>query len=176
MTEHRQKTIGIAIASMVLGILGVLIGPLCAIPAIICGHIAKSKIKKDPQTLGGVKQAQAGLVLGYLQIGFTAAFIIGLLLKAPAKRINQTRCSIARLSFGVDCYRTDLRKMPASLSLLVENDGLLNWHGPYIEKGTDELLDIWGTPFDYQVEGETFKIKSAGPDRTLNTSDDIEYP
>jgi len=39
--------------------------------------------------------------------------------------------------------------------------------------GPDVLLDSWGTPFDYQRYGATFKLRSAGPDMKLNTADDI---
>lgn len=35
------------------------------------------------------------------------------------------------------------------------------------------FLDCWGTPFDYQRDGATFKLRSAGPDMKLNTADDI---
>ena len=46
MTETQKKTVGLAIASLVLGILGfVALGILVAIPAVICGHMAKSRIK-----------------------------------------------------------------------------------------------------------------------------------
>ena len=45
MTDVQKKTAGIAITSLVLGIVGLLtiwlcgLGALCAIPAVICGHI-----------------------------------------------------------------------------------------------------------------------------------------
>ena len=37
-----------------------------------------------------------------------------------------------------------------------------------------ELLDQWGTPyFFHQLSGESMEVRSAGPDKTLWTSDDI---
>jgi Tfp pilus assembly protein PilE len=70
MTAEQKQMVGAAAASLVLGILGlVLIGPLGSIPAVICGHIAKSKIKKSPATLDGDGMALAGLIMGYVQIG-----------------------------------------------------------------------------------------------------------
>ncbi|MBU4199336.1 MAG: DUF4190 domain-containing protein [Verrucomicrobia bacterium] len=70
MTDIQKKTAGIAITSMVFGILGfVCLGPLGAIPAVICGHIAKSRIKASAGSLNGDGFARAGLILGYVGIG-----------------------------------------------------------------------------------------------------------
>ncbi len=60
-----QKTTSSAIASLVLGILSFFIGPLVGIPAIICGHIARGAVKKNPSELKGRGLAMAGLVMGY---------------------------------------------------------------------------------------------------------------
>src|SRR5205823_14978879 len=57
-------TSGLAIASMVLGIVWVFwVGSLLA---VIFGHVALSQIKRSVGTLGGRGMAIAGLVLGYL--------------------------------------------------------------------------------------------------------------
>ncbi len=75
MTQQ-AKTPSIAIASLVLGILGLAcIGPFGAIPAIICGHKAKSRIKASDGTLTGDGIALAGLVLGYVSIGLMIVLI-----------------------------------------------------------------------------------------------------
>ena len=71
-----SKTPGIATASLVLGILGLAcIGPFGAIPAIICGHKAKSRIKASDGTLTGDGIALAGLILGYVSIGLMVVLI-----------------------------------------------------------------------------------------------------
>jgi len=69
----QSKTSGLAIASLVLGILAVVltlicIGPLFAIPAIICGHLACSRIKRSGGALGGKGLAIAGFVTGYASL------------------------------------------------------------------------------------------------------------
>ena len=70
MTTVQKQTAGVAVASLVMAILGfVLLGPLGAIPAVICGHIAKSKIRDNPETLTGEGLALAGLIMGYIQLG-----------------------------------------------------------------------------------------------------------
>ena len=76
MTDLQKKTAGLAIASLVLGILGVTcIGPLGAIPAVICGHLANGKIKRATGTLQGEGLALAGLILGYIGIAFAVLLL-----------------------------------------------------------------------------------------------------
>jgi hypothetical protein len=61
------RTPPVAIWSLILAILSFTCGWLfTAIPAVICGHIAWSKIRKSGGTLGGKNIAIAGLILGYI--------------------------------------------------------------------------------------------------------------
>ncbi len=70
---------GMAIASLVCGILGVSFVPfLAAIPAVVCGHVARSEIKKSGGRLGGAGMALAGLITGYMGL-LLLPFIIALL-------------------------------------------------------------------------------------------------
>src|SRR5256714_7239836 len=63
------RTAPIAIWSPVLAILFFTCGWLfTAIPAVICGHIARSKIRKSGGALGGMGIATAGLILGYIAL------------------------------------------------------------------------------------------------------------
>ncbi|GLW64607.1 hypothetical protein Arub01_28510 [Actinomadura rubrobrunea] len=57
-------TNGVAVASLVLGVIGFLLCGLTSIPAIICGHVATSQIKRTGEQGRGL--AIGGLVLGYL--------------------------------------------------------------------------------------------------------------
>lgn len=68
---------GLAIASMVCGIVGICtcyFAIFLAIPAVICGHMALSQIQNSPAPMGGRGMAIAGLVLGYLEILITVGF------------------------------------------------------------------------------------------------------
>ncbi len=72
-----QRTHGLAVASLVLGILSLLIsfsvfGLICGVLAVVFGAIAKNKIKEDPDTFKGRKMAGAGLVLGIIACAFYA--------------------------------------------------------------------------------------------------------
>ena len=69
-----QRTSGMAIASLIFGIL-FLFFPL-SIPAVVFGHIALSQIKRSAGKLGGRGIAIAGLVLGYLGIAMIPLILI----------------------------------------------------------------------------------------------------
>lgn len=66
----QQQTSGFAISSMILGILGIVIGwftlAIPSILAVIFGHIARGKIRQSGGTITGDGMAIAGLVMGYL--------------------------------------------------------------------------------------------------------------
>jgi Domain of unknown function (DUF1707)/Domain of unknown function (DUF4190) len=66
-------TNSLAIASMVLGVAEFFTGGLTAIPAVICGHIARRQMKQTAQRGDGL--ATSGLVLGYMAIIFWSVLI-----------------------------------------------------------------------------------------------------
>jgi Domain of unknown function (DUF4190) len=64
-----SRTPPVAIWSLILAVLSFTCGWLfTAIPAVICGHIARAKIRKSGGTLGGRGIAVAGLILGYIAL------------------------------------------------------------------------------------------------------------
>lgn len=65
------RTDPLAIVSLVLAILSWISCLLLAsIPAIICGHKARSRIRRSNGTLGGMNFAIAALIIAYLEIPF----------------------------------------------------------------------------------------------------------
>jgi hypothetical protein len=81
-----QEQTGLAVASLVLGLLSVVcFGILAGIPAIICGHIARSRARRLPGQYGGAGQALAGLVLGYVSVALTFLVLPAMLLPALSK-------------------------------------------------------------------------------------------
>ena len=88
MTEHKilehrltaPQTNALSIISLVLSLLGVLttfIIPIVAqIAAIICGHIARSQIRRSGGAETGSGMALAGLIISYLSLIFS---VIGIL-------------------------------------------------------------------------------------------------
>ncbi|MCK4998715.1 MAG: DUF4190 domain-containing protein [Anaerohalosphaera sp.] len=59
-----SKFSDLAVASFVLSLMTFILGPFAGIPAIICGHIARRKTRKNPN-LKGSGLAMAGLIIGY---------------------------------------------------------------------------------------------------------------
>jgi hypothetical protein len=79
-TNIPPKTSALAIWSLVLGILSLACFTIfAAIPGVICGHKALSKIKHSSGALTGQGLAIAGLVTGYLGIAW-AVFMIPLMM------------------------------------------------------------------------------------------------
>ena len=69
-------TNGLAIGSLVCGILEFFTLGLAAVPAVILGHLARGQIRRTGERGDGM--AIAGLILGWLAIGGWALFILAL--------------------------------------------------------------------------------------------------
>jgi len=77
----RPQTNGLAIASLVLGLVGlVTCNCLTVVPGIVLGHIGLSQIRRSGGAQTGRRMAVGGLVTGYitlvLSIMLTVAFIV----------------------------------------------------------------------------------------------------
>jgi hypothetical protein len=79
-----QKTSGLAITSLVLGIIS-LCCPVFLLPiaAVICGHIAQGQIKKSQGAIGGGGVALAGVILGYITIVLSIVAVVFWISVAP---------------------------------------------------------------------------------------------
>ena len=181
MNNHQKETPGSAVASLVLGILGmILIGPLGAIPAIICGHLAINKIKQAPNNYSGNGLAVAGLVLGYVSLVISAVvavmFATLALPSLDGKDKGASTLSMARIatvSVAIDLYETDTGKLPINLNNLLMSSNEPNWNGPYLREA-ESIMDAWGTPLDYKPNDYGYTVISAGPDCIVGTPDDIK--
>lgn len=76
--ESRRKMSALALVSFVSAF-GLLAGGLVA---VVCGHLAKARLKKDP-TLRGARLATAGLAIGYFMVVGSAVAALGILAAAP---------------------------------------------------------------------------------------------
>jgi hypothetical protein len=88
------RTPPVAIWSLILAVLSFTCGWLfTAIPAVICGHIARAKIRKSGGALGGRGIATGGLVLGYI------ALVLGIMgIPLLVSMIQSDRERLQRLS------------------------------------------------------------------------------
>jgi hypothetical protein len=81
-----QKSQGLALASMITGILGFMMFgcffPLPGVLAFVLGLIALSQIKKSPEKFGGKPYATAGVIMGGISVLFFVAMIIWIILSA----------------------------------------------------------------------------------------------
>ncbi|MDF1739228.1 MAG: DUF4190 domain-containing protein [Verrucomicrobiales bacterium] len=85
-THRPVQTSGFAIASLVLGILGLCVVPL-GVGAVIFGHLSLRQIKKSSGLTGGYGIAMAGLITGYIGTLIAVAFgvILGLSIVSEQK-------------------------------------------------------------------------------------------
>ena len=63
-----QPEVGLSVIALVFGFLSLFLGALIAVPGIIFGHVAYSKIKNNPYRFGGMRLAVAGLILCYVML------------------------------------------------------------------------------------------------------------
>jgi hypothetical protein len=91
-----SKNSALAVWSLVLGILSLTLCALFAgIPAVICGHLASGRIKRSDGLLGGAGLALAGLVTGYVSIGFSL-LVLPLLLAIAIPNFVKARAAAQR--------------------------------------------------------------------------------
>jgi len=76
MSTTVVKTEPLAIWSLVLSLLGLFCcGFVLGIGGVVCGHLALSKLQREPQ-LQGKGLATAGLIIGYFAIAFWLIYIV----------------------------------------------------------------------------------------------------
>ena len=90
----------LAIASLVLALSSLICG-LTAIPAIICGHLARRRIKDSGNRIGGSGLALAGLIIGYsalvlVTVATIAGLVAPLVIRSNAKGHQSEASSHAR--------------------------------------------------------------------------------
>ncbi|MHC4248421.1 MAG: DUF4190 domain-containing protein [Planctomycetota bacterium] len=117
------KTSGLAIASLVLGILGLLTCGLTAIVGLVLGIVALVKIGKSRGRLGGQGLAIAGTCISGLMM-LLIVVQVGLLLPALSsarERARRSKCSsnAKQITYGLMLYSGDNdERFPASLDEL----------------------------------------------------------
>lgn len=108
---------GLAITSLVLGIasFAAFLGPFTGIPAILTGHVALRRARRDPAAYSGAGKAIAGLVLGYvsLLLGLPLMALVATLVMPQFLRMRdqalETRCTenLTRLSIAARQFAAD---------------------------------------------------------------------
>jgi len=83
-------------------------------------------------------------------------------------RIDATRASITSIKTAIQTFEITTGNYPKSLEELTAPIGN---SPPLLDKAL--LNDPWGTPFQIKFSGDTFEIRSAGPDKQMGNGDDI---
>lgn len=165
MHEPPQKTAPLAIAALVLGLVGL------SLPAIVCGHAALSHIRRSQEALKGYRLALAGLVLGYfflvlLLLALGAAFFMPRQIMAQGRAVftqaDANRLRSALISYQIEHEQYPGVDKPASEGdaetisdarllkpLLGENPRGLKFFYPDTTKLSSEggYHDGWGRPY-----------------------------
>ncbi len=162
---------GFAIASLILGLVSFfpLMGVLLGIGAIIFGIIALGKVRKDK--VKGKLMAVFGIVLGFLGIAFTfviygSLFYFGFVAKNgpfAELKVEASQQILTQNAGQLELYKKSHGKYPISLSEMSK------------DKYSIFPVDHFLKPFYYKAssDGQSYELRSLGPDGKLNTPDDI---
>jgi hypothetical protein len=130
---------GLALASLVLGIAGVLLvllGPILGIAAVICGHRARAEIKKSNGMIGGKGMALAGIICGYFATFFIfvaayTAFFLMPKVMAHQRFADQQKCqeNLQLIQGYKEKWALDYNRRPNS----VPRDSDIFGPGKYLE-------------------------------------------
>lgn len=121
-----RRTSGLAIASLVCGLVSFFLFALPSVIAIILGHSARSKIKKSEGKLLGKNMALTGLICGYASLFMVASIVTWVVLDHKESNYNKAAEIAEEVRRGKEIhalvlkYETDHGKFPDKLSELVD--------------------------------------------------------
>jgi hypothetical protein len=120
----------LAVVSLILGILSLVCLLLTAIPAVICGHVARRRAKADPERVGGQGLALAGMIIGYM--GIALSLVVPLVLLPGITMTKQAR-SVERCRRNLEVIGLGFRQWA------LDNDEQFPWAVSVTNGGTMEL-------------------------------------
>ena len=154
-----QKTSSLAIWSLVLGCLALVltvicIGPLFAMPGVICGHLARTRIKSSGGMLSGQGLALAGLITGYISIGLSL-LIIPMVVSVAVPNFVKTRQGTQVNVCINNLRRIDMAKQTCAMEKKLSAEDT---------PSAEDLRPYLGQPFDTLKcpAGGTYSINRIG--------------
>jgi len=190
------KTSGLAVASLVVGLLGFCIPIIGGLVGLILGIVALRRIGRSGGTVGGRGVAIGGVIASSVSLLFglvVAVFLFGAAFWVRMRPVHvqahahltEARVQIETTGIALDVYELDLGHYPT------EADGGLRalrekppgagdaWAGPYLKRAP---TDVWGNAIRYEppdparsdIRRHAYRVWSAGPDGIDGTPDDVE--
>jgi hypothetical protein len=97
------KTNGLAIASLVLGIAGLLFYAcgVASVLALVFGYMSRGQIDRDPQNQGGRGMAIAGIIMGWIGVAIFVIFWVVIAIVAATSDNNDNSMSLIRHALAV---------------------------------------------------------------------------
>jgi hypothetical protein len=101
--QTSPKTNGLAIASLVLGIAGLVfyVCGVASILALVFGYMAKGQIDRAPETQGGRGMAIAGIIMGWIGVAILVIFWVIIIIVAATGDNNDNSMSLIRHALAV---------------------------------------------------------------------------
>lgn len=131
---------------------------LVAIPGLILSFVGLFR----PHRVLAVLGVLLGLIGSFLAIVITLVWVLVLILGEAFGGLGQF-ARVAAINGNLEQYRDRTGTYPTQLSQLAIDS---EWR-----------IDRWGNALVYEpaADGQTYQLRSAGPDGALNTDDDINY-
>lgn len=97
------KTNGLAIASLVLGIAGLVFYACGAtsVLALVFGYMSRGQIDRDPQNQGGRGMAIAGIIMGWIGVAIFVIFWVVIVIIAATSDNNNNSMALIRHTLSV---------------------------------------------------------------------------
>jgi len=190
-SPQTPKTSGLAIASLICGLVGPCTAGLASIAGLILGIVSLKKIKAGGGAVGGRGLAIAGIIVSVvtLILCLILAVLVGgawlfvpKMVKSGAEKVKtvDVLTNIANIDMALSAFELDCGRYPTTeegiKALLVQPGGVTEWHGPYLKRGVPK--DPWGNPYNYRFPGQHnptgFDLYSFGPDGQEGGGDDID--
>jgi|GEM_PF-377805 len=187
-------TSGLAITSLITGLVGLVFWPFGGLAAVITGHMAKSEIRKSAGATGGSGMAVAGLVLGYLGLFLWPALIVAFMVFAVSSEPRRSSFYPARSHEDADGsdgtsdpgrpgqakrVLQDLRLLDSAIDqYAIETNKTSGFNATfgdlknYLKSGTplyNTGADVFGNPYGPFTVDSIPKV----PEATFNTLSDV---
>lgn len=144
-----SRTSGLAITSLVLSLLGCFF--LTAIAGVICGHLARKRIRRDPSLTGG-GLALAALIIGYILIALWVAWLTFFAVNFK-DAFNRAREQAEARRSGLPASRNE--SLPDGVTMTSKS-------------GEKKKLPVPADAVAGQIKGQTFTYSSSSLHETMS--------